>query len=182
VRAANRRAILSWTLPRDSDLDIVSVSRTVGSSSQGATTVYRGRGSRFEDRNLRNGVLYRYVVAAYDRAGNRSPGVAALARPTAPKLVQPPDGARVTGVPRLAWVRVPNATYYNVQLFRGTRKILSIWPAANRLALPRTWTFGGRRQTLAPGVYRWYVWAGFGPRSRARYGPVLGMSTFVVTP
>jgi hypothetical protein len=181
AQAGNRRAVLTWTLPVDGDLEVVAVTRRANADGT-ARTVYVGRGSRFEDRNLRNGILYRYVVVAHDRAGNRSAGVAASARPTAPKLVQPPDGARVTRPPRLVWARVANAAYYNVQLFRGSRKVLSVWPTSNRLALPRTWTFGGRRQVLTPGVYRWYVWPGFGPRSRARYGAVLGQSTFTVTP
>ena len=173
--------MLTWRLPSDADLDVVSVSRTVQGAASARRVVFSGRASRFQDRGLRNGVVYRYLVVAYDRAGNGSPGVAATARPTAPKLVQPPDGARVTRPPSLAWVRVTNAAYYNVQLFRGARKILTVWPTSNRYTLPRTWTFGGRRQTLTPGVYRWYVWAGFGPRTRARYGPVLGESTFVIT-
>jgi hypothetical protein len=29
-------------------------------------------------------------------------------------------------------------------------------------------------------VYRWYVWPGFGRISAARYGRLLGSSTFVV--
>jgi hypothetical protein len=181
VQAGNRRAVLSWTLPDASDLDRVAVTRTVRGSGAREATVYVGRGNRFEDRNLRNGVVYRYLVVASDRAGNRSPGVAALARPLAPKLIQPPDGARVTGPPRLLWARVSNASYYNVQLFRGTQKILTTWPTSNRLTLPRSWTYGGRRQALRPGVYRWYVWPGFGERSRARYGAVLGQSSFVIT-
>jgi len=153
----------------------------VQSSGGAGTTVFRGRASRFEDRRVRNGVAYRYVVTARDRSGNRSPGVAALARPVAPKLIQPSDGARVTRPPRLLWARVPNASYYNVQLFRGTQKVLTTWPTSNRFTLPRTWTYRGRQQALRPGVYRWYVWPGFGQRSRARYGAVLGQSSFVIT-
>jgi hypothetical protein len=172
--------VLTWALPRDPDLALVSVSRTTQAAGAASRVVYRGLASRFEDRSVRNGVVYRYLVVAHDEAGNRSPGVSGVARPTAPKLVQPPDGSHVTRPPRLAWLRVANATYYNVQLFRGGRKVLSIWPARNRLALPSTWTFGGRRQALTPGVYRWFVWPGFGARSRARYGRVLGQSTFVV--
>jgi hypothetical protein len=144
-------------------------------------TVYRGRGNQFQDRNLRNGVVYRYLVVTSDRVGNQSPGVAVIARPTAPKLIQPPDGARMARPPRLVWARVPNAAYYNVQLFRGAQKILTVWPASNRFSIPRTWTYQGRRQALRPGVYRWYVWPGFGGRSRARYGAVLGQSSFVIT-
>ena len=172
--------MLTWALPADTDLDAVVVTRSSQAEGGVVRTVYRGLAARFDDRNLRNGLAYRYVVAAYDLAGNRSSGVAAIVRPAAPKLLQPPEGARVTRAPGLAWVRVANATYYNVQLFRGQRKVLSVWPAANRLALPRTWTFAGRRYTLQPGVYRWYVWPGFGPRTQARYGALLGQSSFVV--
>ena len=49
------------------------------------------------------------------------------ARPTAP-LVSPPAGAKVSAPPLLVWTAVPNATYYNVQLWRRGR-VLSAWPA-----------------------------------------------------
>nr|MBA3331185.1 hypothetical protein [Actinomycetota bacterium] len=72
------------------------------------------------------------------------------------------------------------AAYYNVQLFRGSQKVLSAWPKQPRLALGSKWTFAGRKMLLRPGTYRWYVWPGVGARSQARYGPMLGQSTFVV--
>ena len=36
------------------------------------------------------------------------------------------------------------------------------------------------RRKLAKGRYSWYVFPGFGPRSLARYGALLGSGTFVV--
>ena len=39
---------------------------------------------------------------------------------------------------------------------------------------------GRKRYALTPGVYTWYVWPGFGPRSAAEYGQLVGSSTFTV--
>jgi hypothetical protein len=32
------------------------------------------------------------------------------------------------------------------------------------------WTYRGHRHHLVAGRYRWYAWAGYGARSRHRYG------------
>jgi hypothetical protein len=79
----------------------------------------------------------------------------------------------------LRWTPVRNATYYNVQLYNGG-KVLSAWPTHARLRLGRRWRFGGHLHRLKPGRYRWYVWPGFGPRSAARYGPMVGKGKFVI--
>jgi hypothetical protein len=76
---------------------------------------------------------------------------------------------------------VKRAAYYNVQLVRG-KKILSAWPASNHLRLRSSWVYQGHHYRLHRGVYRWYVWPGFGARSKARYGSVLGGSSFVFSP
>jgi len=75
---------------------------------------------------------------------------------------------------------VRGARYYNVQLFRDGRKILSTWPREPRLRLPSTWRFAGARRALDPGRYRWYVWPGFGDRTLRRFGRRLGARSFVV--
>lgn len=182
AQSGDRLVVVTWALPPDSDLDRIVVTRSLSSSGAPETVVFTGRATRLADRAVQNSVEYRYALVSYDRAGNRSAGVAVVARPTASALLAPANGARTARPPRLAWVRVANATYYNVQVSRGATKILSAWPAATHLALKRTWRYGGRRQSLVPGVYRWYVWAGFGPRSQRRYGALLGERTFVVTP
>jgi len=82
--------------------------------------------------------------------------------------------------PRLVWAAVAQARYYNIQLFRGTMKILSAWPVKTTLSLHATWTFNHVRYRLTPGVYRWYVWPGFGAQAAANYGPTLGSSSFVI--
>ena len=75
------------------------------------------------------------------------------------------------------------ARYYNVQLFRGKRKLLSAWPGKPRFELERAWRFQGDRFRLKPGRrYRWMVWPGRGKRSRNDYGPLIGSGTFTVAP
>jgi hypothetical protein len=96
------------------------------------------------------------------------------------KGVAPPRGERVREPPVLRWKRVRRATYYNVQLYRRHRKILSRWPRRSSLRLQRQWRYKGTRRRLAPGRYRWYVWPGYGRRSAKRYGRLLGKSTFTV--
>jgi hypothetical protein len=58
--------------------------------------------------------------------------------------------------------------------------VLSLWPRHPRVAMPREWTFGGRKYRLEPGLYRWYVWPGFGERAQSKYGKAVGSSYFVI--
>jgi hypothetical protein len=135
-----------------------------------------GDGTSFVDKGLDNGTRYRYVVTAADAAGNTASSTVAVV-PLA--LFEPAQGARVAAPPLFQWAPVPRATYYNVQvLHKG--KVLSAWPAATRMRMPERWTFRGRSYRLAPGLYRWYVWPGFGERADADYGPRVGGSFFVV--
>jgi hypothetical protein len=60
------------------------------------------------------------------------------------------------------------------------RKILTAWPRLPRFRLKQRWTYRGDAYRLSPGRYRWLVWPGFGPRSKADYGRRMGPSTFVV--
>ena len=95
-------------------------------------------------------------------------------------LRSPKDGAKLSKPPKLVWVRNSEASYYNVQLFRGNRKILSTWPSKATLLLSRAWKYQGHRYTLSRGTYRWYVWPGFGARSNVDYGEMLGFSSFQI--
>jgi hypothetical protein len=103
-----------------------------------------------------------------DRAGN----VATLAVPLRYDSTRPPV---------LRWRTSRHAIYYNLQVYRNGRKVLSSWPTHATLPLSRSWSFAGHRFHLRPGRYRWYVWPGFGSRTAARYGPMIGTGTFVVT-
>jgi hypothetical protein len=154
----------------------VTVERSRGKASSGKM-VYRGTGRSAVDRGLRNGVDYRYSVTAVDVAGNTK----TLSADGVPRALRAPaEGARVKGPPTLSWWGVAKADYYNVQVYRGRLKVLSLWPVLEKLTLKRTWRYAGRSFELVPGRYRWYVWPGLGARKLNRYGPMLGGGTFVV--
>jgi hypothetical protein len=142
--------------------------------------------------NLADGV-HTFIVRATDAAGNMgasasyswtidttAASAAATSATKSSALLAPRAGARVTRPPLLVWRRAARAAYYNLQLFRGRQKILSVWPTRPRLKLRARWRFGGRQRRLTPGAYRWYVWPGFGSPSARSYGTLLGQSSFVV--
>ena len=182
VKAGDHRVVVSWNLPKDADFDHVVLVRSTTRSSQAQKVVYTGRGRSYTDRRLSNNVTFRYTLSTVDRAGNRSDGVSTTARPHTIYLVKPADGARITKPPTLLWVPVGRAFYYNVQLYRGSTKVLSAWPSQNKFPVRSTWKYRGRRYRLTPGTYRWYVWPGIGPRRYAKYGKLLGQNTFVYAP
>jgi hypothetical protein len=170
---------LSWSRPSDSDFDHVEVFVSTSAKSLPRTPVYRGKASRYTNKRFKNGSYYRYAVVSYDHTGNASRGSAAVVPPSI-LLRSPRDGRSVRLPPLLVWTRVSKATFYNVQLYHGAQKVLSAWPNSAKLKLSRNWGFEGRRVRLKKGSYRWYVWPGFGPRSKARYGQLLGQSGFRV--
>jgi hypothetical protein len=86
----------------------------------------------------------------------------------------------VHSAPLVDWRAVKRATYYNMQAWRDGRKILSVWPSHSRYRLRASWSFGGRRHLLSEGRVTIFVWAGFGPKWKARYGPLYARTTFVV--
>jgi hypothetical protein len=173
-----RRVRVTWTSSPDSQVEVTRIG-----GGKPSTVVYRGSGGAFIDRSLENGRRYRYVVTLIDQAGNRAARSDSTV-PTASKLLLPSRGARLkkrrTSGPLLVWKEVPKARYYNVQVLRNGRKVLSAWPKNPRLRLKRTWTYQGRRFRLRPAAYCWRVWPGFGKRSKDRYGKLLGSSCFRV--
>jgi hypothetical protein len=176
AQAARGVARVEWRKPADAVL--VKIERVPGVNGAKRTHVYSGTGQRFVDRTVRNGVRYRYEVRALDLAGNAFGTVVAVG--PRPALFQPPAGGVVRGPVLLAWTAVPGARFYNVQLRRNGVKVLSAWPRNARLRLARSWRYLGKAQSLRPGTYTWHVWPGRGPREQARYGKLLGSSSFVV--
>jgi hypothetical protein len=199
---ADRSVALSWRT--SADAESVEVMRTPGIGTDAGTIVFRGPGTRFVDSGVSNGVRYVYEVRVQDAAGNTASDTA-TAVPTGAsagggsggggsgtqspaggrrgrRLIAPARGAvvRFGHPPLLQWTPVRGARYYNVQLFRKGRKILTAWPRLPRFRLKQRWTYRGDAYRLSPGRYRWLVWPGFGPRSKADYGRRMGPSTFVV--
>jgi hypothetical protein len=166
-------ATLRWTA--STDTTGVTVKRKPGPT---AAKSFGGASGRLEDTGLTDGRRYTYVVTATDAAGNTSSRT--LKRTPPSMLLSPAPGARVKRAPTLRWKKRKDARYYNVQLYRGSRKILSSWPRRTRMALHRTWRYGGHRQRLVAGTYRWYVWPGYGPRAQHKYGRLMGKRTFRV--
>ncbi|HEV2711723.1 MAG TPA: hypothetical protein VGU26_01395 [Gaiellaceae bacterium] len=176
TKRGNRSVQVAWQ--KSSDTWYVEVLRAPGRQGAGETVVYRGSETVFRDTGLVVGRKYQYRIAGLDAAANRAEQKVELVATGA--LLSPGPGERVTSPPNLIWATAKRATYYNVQLMRGGRKVLSAWPADPSYRLRRTWSYNGRRYRLRPGLYRWYVWPGLGRRSAAKYGRLLGSSTFVV--
>jgi hypothetical protein len=176
VKPGNRVAHLTWSASADTVQ--VDVLRSPGVKGERESLLSHPTGTSYRDKGLTPGRKYRYTVAVHDQAANRA--AQAIDFVGRGPLLNPAPGQEVKSAPFLTWTPVKGASYYNVVLVRA-RRVFSAWPRQPRLQLPRSWTYRGRRQRLRPGVYRWYVWPGFGRLSAGRYGRLLGGSTFVVT-
>ena len=155
-----------------------TVLRAPGRGREKVSVVYRGPALSYRDTSVKQGVVYHYTVASTDAAGNdaRVKIATSLRQPT----TTPAPGTVLRAGAALTWLASPGASYYNVQLFRNGHKVLTAWPVTARFRLPRAWMFSGHHEKLAPGTYKWYVWPGHGARAAARYGHLLGGSTFRV--
>lgn len=161
------RTTLNWTTSDDAVQ--TRIVRSPGIGTAPASEIYAGPGHTFTDSGIAGGRRYTYTLTSWDQAAN---SVTATVAATAKK---PPP-------PSLRWHRVKSADYYNVQLYRGKQKVLSVWPHRNHLQLRRSWTFRGHKRVLAAGSYRWYVWPGFGRRSQHRYGKLIAHRSFKIAP
>jgi hypothetical protein len=178
VRAVARDHAVKLRIRVTSDVRSITIVRAPGRGGTRDSTIYRGRPKGFTDLHARNGTRYRYTVVARDRAAHRSRrSVSATPRP---RLLAPADGAVLYAPPRLTWTPVRHAAYFNVQLRRDGRKVLSRWPSRARLQLRSRWRFEGRVRRLVPGRYEWDVWPGFGERKEGRYGARIGDRSFVI--
>ena len=176
VTSAATADVVHWTSSSPSDSIVVQRSAR-GNKAQ--PVVFRGSGTQFRDKKVQSGIEYAYAIQSTDEAGNVSKKVTVMGLPKVLTLRKTPYVPRAARKPILHWQRVRGATYYNVQLFRGSKRILALWPTGNQLGLPLSWRWAGHRYRLSAGRYRWYVWAGIGRRAFARYKAV-GSAQFIV--
>jgi hypothetical protein len=167
---------LSWKRARD--VVRSEVVRSPGLRGKRAAVVWGGRSTRFVDRKIASGTRYWYEVRSYDQAGNVAKR-AVGARPVA-GILSPANGTVLRGRPVIEWVAVRKARFYNVQIWRGRTKVLTTWPTTTKLAVPRSWRFAGKRQRLAPGPYRVFIWPAFGTPKKPGYGRLVGQVGFVL--
>ncbi len=177
--AGNLSVAIAWRKPRARDFHHVTITRAPGRNGAPETLVYRGKKKTFVARGLKDGVEYRFVIVAYDEAGNRAAGVAVVVFAEQQNLLVPVNGATISAPRRFAWRPVPGADYYNIQFWHDGKK-LSSWPAKPRFTLPGSWRFEGKAHKLVPGTWLVYVWAGFGTKAEAKYGELHVDATFVV--
>lgn len=181
--AGDRRVVVRWKRIRDAAS--AEVWRVPGLGPEPTSLVFSGRRSRFVDHHVRNGVTYYYELRATDAAGNAGSDAVSVTpkrrRPT-PRLRLPRANALIpaNSPPLLQWTSVRRAGYYNVQLFRDGRKVLSVWPQKPRYQIERRWRYAGKDQRLSLGRYVWYVWPGYGNPSGANYGDLVGRRAFSV--
>jgi hypothetical protein len=174
-------ARISWH--PSSDVVRTEVARTPGDGNAASTRVFDGSTSNFNDVGLVNGVSYSYRISVFDDAGNSAAATATVVPAPPPASgSQAASAVRASTPPLLRWPSIKRARYYNVQLFRGSHKILSAWPGRARLQLRERWRFHGRRYRLVRGRYQWYVWPGYGPRAARRYGALVRKGTFYYRP
>jgi hypothetical protein len=86
-----------------------------------------------------------------------------------------------TARPSLSWHPVVGASYYNLVVWRGHRRILDMWPTSTHVPLPRTWKYDGVRGSLSPGRYLWFAYPGLGTRASARFGTPVQSGVLIVS-
>jgi hypothetical protein len=157
------------------------IRRSPGRRGAPVSVVYQGIRSHFTDRTVRSGANYKYTLTAIDQAGN-SASRTVRATPQ-PPLFSPASGVELRSPESIlfAWKAVPQATYYNFQLWFAGERVFSAWPDVARVRLTAPWVYDGVTRYLLVGRYTWYVWPGRGARSQGTYGPLLGSNTFLVT-
>jgi hypothetical protein len=170
VVGADRRATVTWTPAPDAQT--VTVVRDVPAATLLDHVPAAARS--VIDGPLAPGSTTIYTVTVADAAGNATSATATAAVPVATLAAKGAKGGKgastSTKLPTLRWRAHRPAKYYNFQLFRNGRKILSAWPRGTHYTLRAKWRYHHKTYKLTAGRYRWYVWPGYGPRAQHRYG------------
>jgi hypothetical protein len=176
ARRTSRGIAVSWT--PEGDVVRAEVRRSPGGKGKKPVVVFAGKGVGIVDRKAKSPSRYWYEVRVYDQAGNVASRTLAVEPSTG--ILLPVGGAVVKKAPLVRWVPVAKARFYNVQLWKGRKKLLTTWPSATRLRLGETWKFDGRTQRFHNGKYQLYVWPAFGTLAKPQYGKLVGRVDFVV--
>lgn len=78
--------------------------------------------------------------------------------PASGRSGRPPKRASRLQARRFAWAPIDGASAYQVEFFRGSRRVFAGKTTHAQLTLPARWKLEGRPWSLSPGTYRWYVW------------------------
>jgi hypothetical protein len=167
---------LAWRNPTDVDYRHVSIWRKKVGATSWKFMATRRDSTSFRDGTVRNDTRYVYALRSVDRARNSSLPAKLEAR--ASRILKPAFDSLHDSRPLIDWTYVRNAGYFNLQLWRDGRKILSVWPVRSADRLPANWRFNGRRYSLRSDRYRVYVWPSFGSKPHDYYGPLLGWTEF----
>jgi hypothetical protein len=165
---------LRWVNPKADDLDRVVVVLNLRRQPRGpadGTVVYTGLrpSATFK---LRAGLSGYVALFAVDSSGNASDPARRTVSLASLIPLRPLTGSKVNAAPRLTWEAKDGTAYYNVQVFRDGKRILTDWPSTASIRLPA--------RLLEPGTYTWFVWPALkGKGSAATFGDLIGRATFV---
>jgi hypothetical protein len=121
------------------------------------------------------------MVADAIRPGVKSSAATTALAPSVQRALEKPRAPAPAPVVRvLRWRSRPGAAFYDVQVFRGSEKVLEAWPAIARLDLPTRWKFGDKAHRLEAGTYRWFAWPAYFVNRKPRYGKPIVRATFTV--
>ena len=181
AQVGNKFALLKWKI--STDVASVRVVRKPGRERRGRERHLRGQGGLLQGQRDRQPHAVRVPRVGRRRGRERHAPSRRRTRCRCPPLYNPAAGARVKSPVVFEWLGVEKATYYNLQVWCGKRKVLTAWPKKPRLVVPRKGKFAGRAYTLPKvgTLCRWYVWPGFGRFADRRYGKLAGQSTFRLT-
>ena len=164
---ADRRVTVTWTAAPDAQAVTVVRDGPAATLLDHVPTATRS----VIDGPLAAGSTATYTVTVVDAAGNATSATATATVPVPAVASKSGKGTSTSlKLPTLRWRAHPPAKYYNFQLFRNGRKLLSAWPRSTHYTLRATWRYRRKTYKLTAGRYRWYVWPGYGPRARHRYG------------
>jgi hypothetical protein len=69
----------------------------------------------------------------------------------------------------LRWAPTSNASYYNVVVWYGGKRVLDIWPRQPHVEFPHVWNYRGKAYRLELGRYLWFVYPYLGRRGEGRF-------------